>query len=214
MPKIVEYRSYSGEVQELDIIDEDDFPGGRNNQSSNFAIAMQKISKDKGKTPFYLEIGSSHYRDQNNTYVLEKEHGWSGISIDIEKSLVKDFIENRKNICICEDALSINWDKVLEENNAPKTIDFLQIDVDITPWDANLIALLNLPLTRYRFNSIVIEHSVGMDYTFERLRSVQRYILSSMGYRLVNSGHSDDWWVDATVYEMMQTIQITDLDLA
>jgi hypothetical protein len=214
MPKIVEYKSYAGESHQLEIIDEDDFPGGRNNQSSNFAIAMEKISKVKNEKPFYLEIGSSHYKNQNNSYVLEKEHGWSGISIDIEDGLVKEFVENRSNICICGDAISIDWDKVLQENNAPQRIDFLQIDVDMTPNDANLLALINLPLSRYRFNCIVIEHSVGIDHTLERLRSAQRYILTSLGYRLVNAGHSDDWWVDATIYEMMQTIQITDLDLA
>ena len=146
--------------------------------------------------------------------MLEKEHGWSGISIDIMENLAKEFNENRSNICLNKDALSINWDEYLEAYNAPKRIDFLQIDIDVTPPDANLLALINLPLTRYRFNSIVIEHNVGMEYTMEKMRSIQRYILTSMGYRLVQSGHADDWWVDSECYEFMQTIQISSLKLA
>jgi hypothetical protein len=81
----------------------------------------------------------------------------------------------------------------------------------MTPRNANLLALINLPMSRYRFNSIVIEHSVGMDYTFDPLRAAQRYILTSLGYRLVNCGHNDDWWVDETSFDVMQTLQITSM---
>ena len=211
MTKTISYTSYGGDIASYECLIQEDFPGGANNNNSTFAIETRKASKQKDDVPFYLEIGSSHYKNQNDTYILEKEHGWSGLSIEIEEGLSKEFNENRSNICINADAISVDWVHTLEKYNAPDRIDFLQIDIDITPRNANLLALINLPLSRYRFNSIIIEHSVGMDYTFEALRAAQRYILTSLNYRLVHSGHADDWWVDETSFDVMQTLQITSM---
>jgi len=211
MTKTISYTSYAGGIASYECLTQEDFPGGANQNNSTFAIETRKASNKKSDVPFYLEIGSSHYKNQNDTYILEKEHGWSGVSIEIEEALAKEFLENRNNVCIHGDAISANWNEILEKYNAPKRIDFLQIDIDITPRNANLLALINLPLSNYRFNSIVIEHSVGMDYTFEPLRAAQRYILTSLNYRLVHSGHVDDWWVDETSFDMMQTVQITSM---
>jgi hypothetical protein len=211
MTKTISYTSYGGGIASYECLTQEDFPGGANNNNSTFAIETRKASKQKNDIPFYLEIGASNYKNQNDTYILEKEHGWSGISIEIEEGLSKEFNENRSNICVNADAISVNWDQILDKYNAPKRIDFLQIDIDMTPRNANLLALINLPMSRYRFNSIVIEHSVGMDYTFDPLRAAQRYILTSLGYRLVNCGHNDDWWVDETSFDVMQTLQITSM---
>lgn len=211
MTKTISYIEYSGGEKSYESLTKEEFPGGANNNNSIFAIETRKASKQKNDVPFYLEIGASHYKNQNDTYTLEKEHGWSGISIEIEEGLSKEFNENRSNICVNADAISVDWAPILKKYNAPDRIDFLQIDIDITPRSANLFALINLPLSRYRFNSIVIEHSVGLDYTLEALRAAQRYILTSLNYRLVNSGHVDDWWVDETSFDMMQTVQIADM---
>ena len=114
---------------------------------------------------YYIEIGAGHYKKQNNTYYLENKYNWTGISIDIEQPMVDIFNNNRKNKCIQADAITFNWEQYLVENNFPKKIDFLSIDVDFHSHPhANLLALLNLPLTKYQFNIISIEHGSGIFY--------------------------------------------------
>ena len=144
---------------------------------------------------YYIEIGAGHYKKQNNTYYLENKYNWTGISIDIEQPMVDIFNNNRKNKCIQADAITFNWEQYLVENNFPKKIDFLSIDVDFHSHPhANLLALLNLPLTKYQFNIISIEHGSGIFYEQKKLRDMQRDILSTLGYSLLIRGTSDDIW--------------------
>jgi hypothetical protein len=93
--------------------------------------------------------------------------------------------------------MSINWDKYLIDHNFPERIDFLQIDIDKTPDYANLFALLNVPLSRYRFSTITIEHCANMDIRLMKMRDIQREILFAYGYRLVAAGYDEDWWIDS-----------------
>ena len=105
----------------------------------------------------------------------------------------------RKNKAILADATTFNYLKYFEENNFPKQIDYLQIDIDDTPKWANLLGLINIPLTEYRFSVITFEHDLIRSYKFEELRSIQRGILSSLGYDLVVRTSTEDWWVDPNI---------------
>jgi len=95
---------------------------------------------------FFLDIGCCYPKTINNTYLLEKEFGWDGISIDIH-----DFIEPngetwdnlRKSKRIIKDALQIDYLELLKENNAPKTINFLSMDLE--PPDLTLECLSKIP---------------------------------------------------------------------
>jgi hypothetical protein len=160
-----------------------------------YHIANQKGAK------YYVELGAGHYESGNNTYILEKFFNWTGVAIDIQKNWSEIYNEKRSNFCINGDALSFNWDKYFEENNFPKQIDYLQIDVDGQDPNNNLIALFNLPLSRYRFTGITIEHDSGRDFKLKRVRDIQREILSSMGYDLVVDGRFEDFWVDKEMFE-------------
>jgi hypothetical protein len=146
---------------------------------------------------YFVEIGACHWKENNNTYLLEKEFNWNGVAIDIEKHFADEYNFNRKNFCIHGDGMSFNWDKYFQENNFPKRIDFLQIDIDKTPKYANLFALLNMPLARYRFSTMAIEHCANIDPSLSRMREIQREILFSYGYMLVASGYDEDWWIDS-----------------
>lgn len=186
--KEVKFPSWSEEDFELHL-----------NAPSIYSQMAYKFNGDL-KNGYYLEIGAGHYKDQSNTYSLEKDHGWNGVSLDISPQLVESFNSNRSNKCLHADALSFNWSKFLEENNFPKSIDFLSIDIDTTSHDyANLIALLNIPMTQYSFNVIVIEHESGMYYELEKLRDLQRDILTVLGYSLVFRGDCDDVWTKEKV---------------
>ena len=170
--------------------------------STVFSQMAYKFNGDL-KSGYYLEIGAGHYKEGNNTYSLEKDHGWRGVSIDISPAMVQGFDGNRSNKCIQADALSFNWIKFLEENSFPKSIDFLSIDIDAMSHDyANLIALLNIPMTQYSFKVIVIEHEAGMYYELEKLRDLQRDILTILGYSLVFRGDTDDVWTKQKISSM------------
>jgi FkbM family methyltransferase len=39
----------------------------------------------------FLDVGANHYKDENNTYFLEKELGWSGVAIDALPEFAPDY---------------------------------------------------------------------------------------------------------------------------
>jgi hypothetical protein len=154
--------------------------------------------KDNGT---YVEIGSSHWVEGNHTYMLEKEFGWTGVGIDIEKHHADNYNEARSNPCIAGDATTFNWDKYFEENNFPNQIDFLSIDTDAS----NLLSLINLPLSRYRFSTIVLENKESSNQALdidEKVKKIQREILAKYNYTLIGSGFTDDFWIDNTYLDL------------
>ena len=131
--------------------------------------------------------------------MLEKEFGWRGVGIEIQEHFANDYNENRQSPCINHDALKFNWDDYLEKNNFDKTIDFLQIDVDDTVPNSNLLALLNIPLSRYQFNVICVENTANLNPKYKNSRNAQIEILQSNGYSLVASLFTDTWWINKSL---------------
>src|SRR5687767_14720401 len=43
----------------------------------------------------FLDVGANHYRDENNTYFLETELGWSGIAVDAMEEFGPDYKTHR-----------------------------------------------------------------------------------------------------------------------
>ena len=170
--------------------------------TQNYSQALQDIfvltmlnGKENGT---YVEIGGAHPININNTYLLEKTFGWSGISFEINQDLAKFYNTKRNNKCICTDATQVNYSEVFEENNLPNQIDYLQIDID--PSFQSLASLKKIDLQDYRFSVITFETDAyqGSTAVLEQSRS----ILQSNGYQLVasnvkNCGHAfEDWYVD------------------
>jgi hypothetical protein len=54
-------------------------------------------SLDYKHNGFYLEIGAYNSKEISNTYILEKQYNWSGVSFDIIPEYVDEFNLNRKN---------------------------------------------------------------------------------------------------------------------
>lgn len=165
------------------------------------------ILKEK-RNGYYVELGAAHYSDGNNTYLLEKEYDWTGVSFEIVDSMRNEFNLNRKNPCM-GDALSFDYTRYFEENNFPKQIDFLQLDIDAgydgatgrpvgnSHW--TLHGLIAVPLNTYRFTLITFEHDANMYWRNAAIRDAQREILDSFGYALVHRSFHEDWWVDPNV---------------
>ncbi len=146
----------------------------------------------------YVEIGSGHPIIGNNTFVLESHFGWTGVGVEHDHEMVNEYNSTRVNPCMHFDAMAFDYASYFRNNHFPSQIDYLQIDIDDKPFAANLLALIALPLTEYRFSTITIEHGLVTNYQMGPLRDAQRLILSSIGYRLIVQGVNEDWWIDET----------------
>jgi hypothetical protein len=169
-----------------------------------FALEMSGYKADG----FYVELGAFHSKDGSNTYYLEKDYGWSGVSFEIVEEKKQEFISNRKNPCF-GDALQFDYLSYFEINQFPKQIDYLQVDIDagydehikpLTPY-TTLLGLISLPLTQYRFNVIVFEHDVNMYWRMKPIRDAQREILDGLGYTLIWKEEHEDWWIDCSAID-------------
>jgi hypothetical protein len=157
---------------------------------------------------YYVELGAFNSKLGSNTYFLENDYSWNGVSFEILNDRRQEFLSNRKNPCY-GDALKFNYLNYFEENNFPKQIDYLQVDIDAgyqtdgRPFGNHyltLLGLISLPLTQYRFSIITFEHDSNMYFRNTGMRDSQREILDSLGYTLVVREIHEDWWVDPNVF--------------
>ena len=182
------------------------FPGS-GSVKFNWSQSMQDMfvlmALDGKKNGVYVELGADLPRIINNTYLLENEFDWAGVSFEYDAAKVAFFNTIRRNKCICTDATTYDYKFLFEERNYPKQIDYLQLDLD--PAEGTLEALKNLPLDDYRFTAITYETDVyraGADVQDEEIE-----ILKSYGYELVvrnvaNEGNPyEDWWVDPNIVD-------------
>ena len=181
---------------------------GAENIENNWSQSMQDMfvlsMLDGKRNGVYVEIGADQPRVISNTYLLENNFDWSGVSFELDADKVTFFNTIRKNKCLCEDATLYDYKSIFEERNYPKQIDYLQLDID--PAEGTLRALKTLPLDDYRFSLITYEtyvYSSGADIQDEQIE-----ILESHGYQLVaknvkcEGNPYEDWWIDpATVSE-------------
>jgi len=176
---------------------------------------MFTLSMHNGKNyGTYLEIGAGDYKYGNNTYLLEKEFDWSGISIDFNKAHVETFNNIRKNKCLCKDATKIDYIKLLNENYESTNIDYLQLECD--PPNITFDILTKIPFDNYKFGVITYEHDYYNDNT-GNYREKSRDFLKEKGYKLITGNISsykdkcpfEDWWVhpelvDENIYKLFE----------
>ena len=175
---------------------------------------MFTLSMHNGKNyGTYLEIGAGDYKYGNNTYLLEKEFDWSGISIDFNKAHVETFNNIRKK-CLCKDATKIDYIKLLNQNYESTNIDYLQLDCD--PPNITFDILTKIPFNNYKFGVITYEHDYYNDNT-GNYREKSRDFLKEKGYKLIAGNISsyedkcpfEDWWVhpelvDENIYKLFE----------
>ena len=144
----------------------------------------------------YLELGCWEPIEINNTYLLEAQFGWTGISYDIDAGSVSRFPVCRRNPAFARDCTNLDFDQI--ENILGTDIDYLSIDLE--PADTTLQCLKHIPFDRFQFKVITFEHD---KYRFgDQVKNESRNILQQAGYDMVvselgepASNPFEDWYV-------------------
>jgi hypothetical protein len=163
-----------------------------------FVITMLK-GKRNGT---YLELGASYPIHGNNTYLLEKDFKFTGVSIDIDQSVAPKWIQRQQQLTIAN-ALEYDY------SHLPSQIDYLQVDID--DGDGSLVMLDRLQ--NHRFSVITFEHDCFCGDLWPMWQS--REILINQGYELlvnnvtIEPGRGvgegllqfEDWYIDPQVID-------------
>jgi hypothetical protein len=169
---------------------------------------LQCLNKKEQGT--FLEIGSNHPIQINNTYLLESKYNWRGIMIDYDNTYINLYTQHRPlSTYIINDATQINYKLELGKNNMPYNIDYLQIDLEVINNSTlqTLQAINNQIMDYYKFATITFEHDYyAGDYFNTRAES--RKIFKDRGYVLVfpdvmnNGNQFEDWYVHPNLVNM------------
>jgi len=163
---------------------------------ANQDIFISHVLKNQ-ENGFFIDIGCGNPFSINNSYFFEKELGWNGVCIDISNQNYSD----RKAKFYNRSALDINYKEFFEENNVPKVIDYLSLDIDC-PHTLDALKLI-VEATDYEYKVMTVEHDWCNHDDRLIYRTEQRRILEDLGYeRLVSDvwlydyGYFEDWWVN------------------
>lgn len=146
------------------------------------------------KNGIFLDLGCNDPIEISNTYLLEKEYGWSGLAIDIDENCIKKFKQLRNCSAICLDGTKADYFTLL---NNLRHVDYLSLDLE--PADVTLECLKKIPLNKIEFSVVTFEHD---EYRFgPQIKIESRSIFLDNGYFLLckdvkNSGCVyEDWYV-------------------
>jgi hypothetical protein len=135
-----------------------------------------------GKNGTYLEVGGFKPKLDSNTYILETQNNWRGITIEFKKELQSlwSSCKDRKNRIYFEDALKFDYKTALEENNLPLHLNYLSCDID--PRDKTFEALKKILKEGLSFDFISFEHDdYTSDVSYHKL--VSEYLIPK-GYKI------------------------------
>jgi hypothetical protein len=156
---------------------------------------------------FYVDIGAGDgFFDPNggNSLFLE-ENGWNGILIEGDIKRHEYSKQHRKGISIHAMIPDKTIKSILIENQCPKVIDYISIDIE----PSSLIALYNFPFEDFSFKFLTFEHDLYTSPDNEEQKRESHRILKSMGYVCmadnVSVPHSyfeyfEDWWINPSFF--------------
>ena len=145
-----------------------------------------KYLKNK-KNGTFIDVGCGYPKYINNTYLLETEFNWNGISIDLHMYTEEDGLiwnDCRNTKLILNDALTLNYSSIFKENNLPINIDYLSMDLE--PPDLSLECLFKIPFDEYTFNIITFEVDKNREGDIKRIEESRNFLMSK-GYTLIGS---------------------------
>ena len=167
------------------------------------------VLKNK-KNGYFLEIGSNHPININNSYLLETKYDWKGIMVEYDSCFLSLYKQHRPNsIHIINDATEVDYKNVFEQNNMPLSFDYLQIDLDANNGSTikTLQKLDNEVFDTYKFATVTFEHDI-YHTNFANTRLESRNIFAKRGYICVfedinkDDNPYEDWYVHPDLVDM------------
>ena len=165
------------------------------------------------KNGYFLEIGSNHPKTHNNTYLAESKYGWKGIMVEYDTSFAPLYKQYRpQSIHVLNDACKVDYRSLLDSNNFPINMDYLQIDLDVDNRSTlNVLELLNSTVfDKYTFATITFEHDIYSG-NFYDTQNISRKIFEDRGYTLVFPDVSvfwigkdcsfEDWYIHSSILD-------------
>ena len=146
----------------------------------------------------YLEINSGNYMFDNNTYLLETDFNWKGVSLNSNNDDCSTFNNNRINRCFNVNALEYDYNELLDTYG--DTVDYLHLDYGLPNITYDI--LLKIPLDNIKFGVITYRHDYYNDRT-SAYRNKSREYLNTKGYKLIvrnispnkDNNPYEDWWI-------------------
>jgi hypothetical protein len=174
-------------------------------------ILVLKYLKNK-KNGTFVDIGCGFPKHINNTYLLETEFDWNGVSVDLIMYTEQDGLtwnDCRKTKLVLNDALTINYSTLFKESNLPINIDYLSMDLE--PPDLSLECLFKIPFDEYQFNIITFEVDNNREGDENRINK-SREFLTSKGYTLIGSlcSGQDDVYLHNSLIGLTNEFQFVD----
>jgi len=175
-------------------------------QQDKFVLNVLKNKKNG----YFLEIGSNHPIDINNSYLLETKYDWKGIMVEYNSYYLPLYKQHRPNsIHIINDATKVDYKNVFEKNNMPLSFDYLQIDLEANNGSTieTLQKLDNEIFDTYKFATVTFEHDI-YHTNFGNTRLESRNIFKKRGYFCVFEDISnlrnpyEDWYVHPDLVDM------------
>jgi hypothetical protein len=171
----------------------------------------------------YLDFGCNEPLTINNTYLLESQFNFKGLSFDNDQSLInlwKDSGRNHKN-AICADLLTYDLKSVLNSFYTENVIDYFSFDLE--PPLVTLEVLKNFPFDKFKFRVVTYEHDFYRKY--DTLNPSRKIFLEN-GYRKISKSYmdsycltlylSEDWWIHpdlVSINEELLDNNITELTI-
>jgi hypothetical protein len=148
----------------------------------------------------YIEIGSGYPIYANNTYLLEREFGWRGISIDNQRKFTQKHILHRSHTALYADATTCDYIDLSQRCGFGDFFEYLSVDCGDPI--VSLSALEKVITSGIRFGAVTFCHE-NHKHPESGVRMSARDVMRKNGYRLlvsnVSYGDSDeyeDWFVD------------------
>ena len=146
---------------------------------------------------YFLDIGAAMPIENNNTFLFERDYGWTGLMFEFDPRYWNALYTTRSATLITQDATDIDYRALFEKHNVPKVIDYLSLDID--PPDNTMKVLRALPLDEYIFSCVTFEHD---SYWFgDSVRRESRELFEKHGYTLKVAdapcplGPYEDWYI-------------------
>lgn len=174
-------------------------------------FVLNVLKRKKNGT--FLELGANHPIDINNTYTLEKDFDWRGVMIEFNEKYLEQYKEHRKGSAhVIADATKIDYKKLLEDNDMPSSIDYLQIDLDAGNGSTmKVLEKFDMEVfDNYKFATITFEHDYYCAGDHKSTREKSRAIFEKRGYvRVFDDIHDrepevvyEDWYVHPDLVDM------------